>query len=336
MRFILSCFLLLIIAGACGSKVKGRYISDGDTTFSDDIRSISARINKEPSNADLYYKRANTFYFETRFRDALQDIDFALFLDSLNPVYHARKAEILMGNDSADSKLAMAHYRKALKLKPGMEDALSGLGKILLARQAYPEALETFNALLDVNPMNAGTLVIMGLAAKEMKDTAQAIMRFEKALSINPSEFNAVMQMANLYAARKPELALQYYDRALTVDEYSDEALYAKGFLLQQLGRYKDALSLYQRTKEANAGHRFAYYNSAVIYGLFKDFEEALRWLDDLIAIDENFVKAYHYRAFVNEQLGRTKDAIGDYRKTLELDPKNEDARTRVSELSAR
>lgn len=333
MRFILSSFLIVLLAGACGSKPQGRYISETDTAFSADIRSISARINKEPGNADLYYKRANTFFYETRFRDALQDIDFALLLDSLNPVYHVRKAEILMGTDSADAKKAIAHYRKALNLKPGMEDALSGLGKILLARQEYPEALETFNTLLEVNPMNAGTLVYMGLAAKEMKDTAQAMMRFEKALSINPSEFNAVMQLANLYAVRKPDLALQYYDRALSIDEYSDEALYAKGFLLQQLGRYKDALSLYLRTKEVNAGHRFSYYNSAVIYGLFKDYEEALRWLDDLIAIDENFAKAYHYRAFVNEQLGRMNDAIGDYRKTLELDPKNQDAKTRLGEL---
>ncbi len=324
---------MILLAGSCGTKPQGRYISEADTTYSADIRSISARINKEPGNADLYYKRANTFYYETRFRDALQDIDFALILDSLNPIYHVRKAEILMGADSADSKKAIAHYRKALTLKPGMEDALSGLGKILLARQEYAESLETFNTLLEVNPMNAGTLVYMGLAAKEMKDTAQAMARFEKALSINPSEFNAVMQMANLYATRKPELALQYYDRALTIDEYSDEALYAKGFLLQQLGRYKDALALYLRTKEVNAGHRFAYYNSAVIYGLFKDYEEALRWLDDLIALDENFVKAYHFRAFVNEQLGKMNDAIGDYRKTLELDSKNEDAKTRLNEL---
>jgi tetratricopeptide (TPR) repeat protein len=333
MRIFFACCLTILLAGSCGTKPQGRYISETDTTFSADIRSISARINKEPGNADLYYKRANTFYFETRFRDALQDIDFALSLDSLNPVYHVRKAEILMGTDSADSKKAIVHYRKALALKPGMEDALSGLGKIQLARQEYSEALETFNTLLEVNPMNAGTLVYMGLAAKEMKDTAQAMARFEKALSINPSEFNAVMQMANLYAERKPDLALQYYDRALSIDEYSDEALYAKGFLLQKIGRYQDALGLYLRTKEVNAGHRFAYYNSAVIYGLFKDFEEALRWLDDLIALDENFAKAYHYRAYVNEQLGRTKDAIGDYRKTLELDPKNEDAKNQLTAL---
>ena len=70
-----------------------------------------------------------------------------------------------------------------------------------------------------------------------------------------------------------------------------------------------------------------------MIYGLFKDFKEALRWLDDLIAIDENFAKAYHDRAFVNEQLGRTNDAIGDDRKTLELEPKHEEAKNQLSAL---
>lgn len=333
MRFITGFTALLLFAVSCGKVEKGRYIADNDTSFSADIRSISARINQDPGNAELYYRRANTFFFEKRFPDARIDIDHALILDSLNPVYHFRKAEILMATDTADSRKAMFHYAAAVRLKPGYEEALTALGKMQVARQEYTQAETTLNKILELNPGNTNAMLLLGIAYKEMKDTGRAMARFEEALRLQPNEFNAIMQIANIYAARRDPVALQYYDRALTVDEFSDEAMYAKGFLLQQLGRYKDALSLYLRTKTTNPGHRFAYYNSAVIYGIFEDWKEAYRWADDLIAIDDQFAKAFHYRGFVAEKLGRTTDAIGDYRRVLELDPANELAKEDLARL---
>ena len=53
---------------SCSDTGNERYISEKDTTYSADVRSISEKINKSSRNAELYYKRANTFYFEENFK----------------------------------------------------------------------------------------------------------------------------------------------------------------------------------------------------------------------------------------------------------------------------
>ena len=65
MKIVLSIVLIAVLS--CNSnRNSGRFISETDTTFSEEIRGISLKINNNPNDAELYYKRANTFYFEKK------------------------------------------------------------------------------------------------------------------------------------------------------------------------------------------------------------------------------------------------------------------------------
>ena len=103
MKKIVLSIVLIVVLSCNSNRNSGRFISETDTTYSEDVRAISAKINAKPDDAELYYKRGNTFYYEKRFNDAVLDFEFAITLNPIQPLYHFRCAETLISMDSTNS-----------------------------------------------------------------------------------------------------------------------------------------------------------------------------------------------------------------------------------------
>lgn len=315
------CLMTLIqIAESCKRSVAPRYISEEDTTYSADIRSISGKINKDPENPELYYRRSNAFYFEDNFKQALADIELALKLDSVNPLYHLNRAKYLMSGDTAQSRDAEKSYLNAIRLKPDFFDAYTGIAKLMLAKQKYEKAEYYYTEANKIEPANPLPYFYLGIAAKEMGDTAKAMALFEKTLVYDSKNYNAIMQLGNFYALTGDKKALLFFDRALALNEFSDEALYAKGLFLQKKNRFKDAVLLYETVSRINPGHIFCRYNLGLIHAMFENYKEAIRYLDETIDLAPEYADAYTLRGTVKEKMKNSTGAYNDYKRAVQLD----------------
>lgn len=334
MHLKVSVFVILaMMAVACQKKTPGRFISETDTNFNKDIRDASAKINKDPFNAELYYKRGNAFYYQKLFKDAVLDFGTAAELDSLNAMYHFRLGETILNLDSAQPNRVLNHLGKAVQLKPEFHEAKLALAKVYMARQDYEKA-QTLLTELEKEPEYADRgWFYRGLIQKEKKDTTSALVSFEKALQVNPQMYDAVMQMAGIKAARKDELCLKYYDRALAINEFSDEALYGKGLYNQQQKQYAAALVLYTNALKINPAHRLALYNCAVIHMQFENWVECQDFCDKILDLAPKDAKALALRGYAFEKTGNKKAALDDYRAALEIDPSNEPAKAGIKIL---
>lgn len=326
-------FLLLGLA-ACKPEIQ-RYIADDDTSYSEDVRFASAKINKDPKNPELYYQRSNAFFFEDKFKDALADIEVSITISPNNAYYHFRKAEYLMAGDTADAIQAEKSYLKTIELEPEMEEARYRYGVLLFAKQKYEETAEQMNAIIKQNSANPDALFMIGMINKEKGDTIRAILRFQETVEANNTYYNAYMQLALLMIFDNPDLAMRYVDNALRVDEFSDEAHYTKGILLQNKGEFKAASEFYKRTTELNPGHRLAYYNLAYLETemesgtLFK----ALDYLEKLLIIDPEYVPALHFRSAIYVSLKKFDAAKKDLRNAIEFEPDNQDLKDDLAKL---
>jgi len=300
-----------------GEKI--RVISDKDTSFSSDVRSISKKINNDPSNADLYFKRANTFFFEEKINDAVIDISYACVLDSMNPIYFFTKGQYLIAKDSADASLSEKSYLKAIALKKDYYDAHSNLAYLYLAKQKYPEAEAAYFEASKIDPSNPNPLFYLGMIAKETNDTAKALKYFEKTLAYDSKHYNALMQMGLYYAEKKDEKALLFLNNAIAVNEFSDEALYAKGLFLQKKGNYKEAILFYESVSRINPAHIFCRYNLAVLFAIQNDFENALKYIDEAIELDETNPDLFYLRAKINDSRNDPGKAKRDFEKAESL-----------------
>lgn len=330
---ILSLLIVFSVTFGCQRKTSGRFISENDTAFNKDVRDISAKINKDPDNADLYYKRGNTFFYLKAFKDAVIDFGTAVELDSFNALYHFRLGETILNLDSAQPQRVLKHLKRAVELKPEFSEAQLALAKVYVARQDYELAMKIFNGLSAQADYADKAWFYTGLIQKEKKDTASAMKSWEKALQSNPQNYDAVIQMAGVLAAKKDDLCLQYYDRALAINEFSDEANYGKGFYLQGKDQFAAALVLYTTALKINPAHRLALYNSAVIHMQFENWEDCRELCDKIIEMSPKDSKALALRGYTFEKTGNKKAAIEDYNAALEIDPANKAAKTGLNIL---
>ena len=314
--------IVLIVAFSCNNhRNSGRFISESDTTYSEDIRSVSAKINQSPATAELYYKRGNTFYYEKRFKEAILDFEYAITLNQNQPFYHLRCAESWISMDSTNSEKTKFHLIKAIELKPDYYNAMSLLGKYYLARQQYPKAIEIYDKLINQQEFADQAFVMMAVAYKEQKDTVKAEAIIDKALTQNPENFDAVMQKVLLLMNRNDVNLDQWANKAIRMNEFSDEALYTYGFILQKQLKYADAVGFYERVIKINPNHILAHYNTAVIQSLFDNYTEAIDWSEKTLDLNPEFANAMALKGYCYEKLGNKKAALTEYQAALSINP---------------
>ncbi len=320
---ILSLVLVLSLSFCTNKLPEGAfYISETDTSFPEDIRSISQKINNSPTDPNNFYLRGNAFYFLDRYLEAARDYKTASMLDDKNPLYTFKVAESLLAPDTANFNEAKSYLEKTIQLKPDYSEAIYLKSKIDLARQQYP-TLETSIKPLLINPeFKEKALMLLVLAQKEQGDTVSAISLCDRILSEYPNSFDATMQKALFLFKKDPELSEKYVDKAIVINEFSDEALYTKGLLLQQKGQFKDAVKFYDKVIKINSFHVFSYYNKAVIETLFENYSAAIALCDKIISLNPNDAKTYVLKGVCAENIGNKKAAKENYLTALKLDPK--------------
>ena len=311
---------LLVFTQSCNKKTAQRYISETDTSYSLDIRNVSKKINADPANPELYYKRSNAFFFEDNFKQATLDIEYALQLDSVSPLYNFCRGKYLMAGDTANAKEAEISFLKAIKTDPKFFDAHLDLAKLYLAKQSYEKSQEAYTKANKLDPSNPTPYFYLGIIAKEMGDTSKAMLLFEKTLVYDSKHYNAIMQLGNFYAETHNRKALLFFDRAMEINEYSDEAMYAKGLFLQKDRKYKDAAALYATVAKINPSHILCRYNLGFIEALFDNYQKAITHLDETINLAPEYADAYTLRGLMKEKLKNSTGAYNDYKNALLLD----------------
>jgi tetratricopeptide (TPR) repeat protein len=332
--FALTLILFAIVSNSCKNTPIPRFISANDSSYSVDIRNISKKINVDPQNAELYYYRSNAFYFEENYKQAILDINQALSIDTANPLYSYRKGVYLMAGDTAEARLAVKNLKKAVDLKPDFFDAIAELAKIYLAKQNYSESETYYISANKLDPTNPLPYFYLGILAKEMGDTNKAMLLFEKTLVYDDKHFNAIMQLGNFYAEKQDKKALLFFDKAIRINEYSDEALYAKGLFLQKEHKYKDAAALYETVAKINPGHIFCRYNLGYINAYFNNPSKAITYLDEAIELAPDYADAYTLRGLMQEEMKNSTGAYNDFKKAIILDENQTLAKEGLSRIN--
>ena len=130
--------------------------------------------------------------------------------------------------------------------------------------RGYQKSLLYSNEALKLDKNLVRAYYLRGFAYKEMGDTAKAVSSFNTVIDLQ-NDYDAYIQLGNIYAVRNNPLAEQYYNNALKVQPASTEALYNRGLYFQNKGEVGKAVADYNTILKIDPAYSDAYFNLGYI-----------------------------------------------------------------------
>ncbi len=122
-------------------------------------------------------------------------------------------------------------------------------------------------------------------------------------------------------SANAQDLALAGGSDAAAID-----ALYAEGERAYQRGAYDEAIALFTKVLDQDAGHLNAYLQRGFCHSLTRRYELAVADFSAVIARKPDHLWAYTSRGSAYNKLQRYDKAMLDFDHVITLDPRNEEA----------
>ena len=162
---------------------------------------------------------------------------------------------------------AIAHYQKALQIKPDYAASLNNLGNVLLQQGRLDEAIAQLQKTLEFKPDNASAHKNLGIAFLQQGRLDETIAHFKKSLEIRPDQVEIQNNLAWLLAT-SPQASLRNGNQAVELAERANQLAGAKNpnvlctlaAAYAEAGRFSEAVETAQRALSL-AG---AQYNTAL------------------------------------------------------------------------
>jgi len=178
----------------------------------------------------------------------------ALACTAPNPAAHDNLGAALFSQGRLDE--AMAHYQKALELKPDDVGALNNLGHALANGGQFNEAMAHYRTALKIKPDDVEALNNLGAAFFAQGRLAEATAHYRKALEIKPDYVEALNNLgAALFGQGQLDEAVTQYQKALEIDPDSAEAHGNLGLVLASQGRLDGAMAQYRKALDLATQH---------------------------------------------------------------------------------
>lgn len=163
---------------------------------------------------------------------------------------------------------------------------------------------------------NVDSLIQVGIKQHDRGEYKQAIETYQAALEINPTSVLANYELALTHERLKEyKRAIKYIDKVLDVDgEHLLEAYVLKGSCLDYLGKSKQSIKLFKKGIRKFGEHYLLYYNLGVSYYKVRDLSKAEDALLEAIRVKPDHPGSHFIlSSLMADQNQRVKSLLGLY-----------------------
>jgi tetratricopeptide (TPR) repeat protein len=334
--FVLAAFAFI---AACGPKATADNAANPNAVISKDdslLAALNAKIASEPNNFQHYLERAKYYGSREKYDLAFRDIARAITTDSTQATIYLTRGELYWQQQNVNA--AYEDYKKCVALDGKNSDCLLKKAAIDIVLNNYSLALEHINTALKQGDQ-AYAYYLKGRLYKQKGDTTLAASSYQTAIEVDPTYYDAYIEVGLLYATRKHDLAKEYYNSAIELRPKSIEAWYNKAMFLQETGnkepkRYDEAIACYDSIAKIDPTFAATYFNKGFVYFAYlKDLDKAQESFTKAVVTNPEYFAAYYNRGLVFEKKGLKAEAEADFRKALSIKPDYTEAALSVSRI---
>ncbi len=211
-------------------------------------------------------------------KDATLYLKNYLLLDSANASYQKELGHLLYAQKDVDG--ALAAYRTALKLDPGITGLYKNYASIVIKKNLEDEAIKVINGAIAAKEADPDMLIALGDIYKKRNKYPDAIKMYQEALKTDTKNIAVLKSLAESQAsAGDLKNAVNTYEQVVLLNPKANEEYKQIGILNSKLGKESGAIDAYKKylTKSPGDGE------AARIVGLYehgkKKYEEAVKYL---------------------------------------------------------
>ena len=184
------------------------------------------------------------------------------------------------------------------------------------------DAILAFQKALSIKPDYAEAHNNMGIVLRDKGKLKEAIEAYAKSLSIKPDYAEAYNNMGiALKDQDKMEEAIEAYTKALSIKPDYANACYNMGITLKGQGRLEEAIEAFTKALSIKPDNAEAYNNMGTALTEQRRLEEAVKIYKKALSIKPNYAEAHNNMGIVLRDQGKLKEAIEAYAKSLSIKP---------------
>lgn len=287
---------------------------------------IEEAVRMAPADATVWIAQGRFRHGQRDFIGAEQSFKKAIELQPKNWRAHIDLADLSMSNLGKVDQ-AIEAYEAALKIEPKHPGTLYGYGVALLAKRAFPSAIEALGAARERAPGNI--LVALALARAQLGngDLQPALAGFDAILSQSPNLAGGLIGRADtLLALGRSKEAITAYRTAAERIEDNWGIWLQLGQLYQADNQLDQATAAYEKVIAGNPEHPIAYNNLAWMHASSGTrMDEALRWAKKANALNPDSPGLLDTLGYVHLKRGEADAAVDVLDKAAAMAPKQPD-----------
>lgn len=284
------------------------YIDSGKINLAN--KAIALALQQHPTTSGLRLLKAELLIIEEKFSVALKLLNEVEALEPTNEEVFIQKALLLSKKEKHQEAIQL--LKKALEFsEEDSIDILSLIGMEYLFLEDFERALLYFKNCLEIDNQDFANLYNIIYCYDMLDKGEEAVVFLQRYIDNEPFSEVAWHQLGRQYfALEKYNDSLEAFDYALLIDEKFIGAYLEKAQVLEEVGRYREAIENYLITTELDDPSAFAFFR------IGKNFEK----LKNSNAASEYYLKANEQDPFLDKPLIALANLYfekEDYQKTL-------------------
>jgi tetratricopeptide (TPR) repeat protein len=251
-----------------------------------------------------------------------------------DPLAHNNLAAILA--EHGETETALAHYQRALELKPNFILAACNLGNSLRKMGRIQEALEVARDLVLRCPDSPDAHNNLGAALLDSGDVERAKREFQLSIDLHADNAAAHTNLGKLlFDADQVDEALREFQTAIRLKPDSVVAHYAAATAYRRIGRPEAAISELEAVLRLDPEYAEAQNNLANALAAVGRRAEAIEHYQQAVRLQPDSYVACLNLANALTTAGRAIEAEEMYQRAIALDPKASEPHRRLAAVYA-
>lgn len=288
----------------------------------------------DSSSAEFYIQRARINMSTEHIGTAMKDINTALSIDRKNIDAHLVLADIYYFLGDEDNILLTLN--KACEYAPLDPRPVVKLSELSFLQGNAQLANAYIDKALELDRFNPRAYYMRGMIALSANDTVAALKNFMTSRVQKDDFVEPKIQIAHIYAAQGDTLAKSFFEEAISVSPEDYAMYYDYAMYLQDNGYPELALQCYDKLLSVMPDNANFIYNKGYVYLVYLgDNNNALEQFDKVLQLNPSSINALFNKGRTYEQMGDYINAESIYRQILKKDPDYQlaiDAINRISE----